>query len=121
VIEQQTTLGVYFIDQYNFRSLYDRANQGDPLACDLARALMNFMDQAPQPICSICNQHVLASKIPDMTIVVMRTNNTTLTTWICEECATCDDLDSHIEKIIRDWPAIPKDAIIEILKKHTLH
>jgi hypothetical protein len=136
MIEQHQTLGVYFVDQYNFHALCESAEQGDVIALNIAEAIMRFVREAPRPICSMCCEHMSDSEIPDMTIVVMRTDRVlrkrsskksdtnrgaTLTTWICEECAVRDDLDDQIEQIIRSWPAIPKNSIIDFVKKSTLH
>jgi hypothetical protein len=117
----QLALGVYFIDQYNFPELCDRAQNGDALSRQLMLAIMGFVEQAPNPICSICHEHLPGPDVPSMTIVVLRTDRATLTTWICEECSVRDDLDDHVKKIIREWPEIPKNSIVEILKKGTMH
>jgi hypothetical protein len=119
MIEQ--ALGVYFVDQYNFTELCERANSGDSLSRNLVRSIMGFVDQAPPPVCSRCQQLVPGPQVPTMTIVVMCTHKESLTSWICEECATCDDLEKHIEQVIRDWPAIPKNSTIDFVKKGTLH
>lgn len=121
MIEQHQSLGVYFIDQYNFPNLCDSAQRGDALAADLIEALLNFINGAPHPVCAMCERHVPQLQIPRMVIIIMHADNATLTTWVCEECSTRDDLDDQIKKTVREWPIIPEEAIIEICNKKTLH